>query len=312
MVLYVLTEGLEPYEALYLTISTLTTLGYGDITPVTTWGRAVTMVASVGGLLIVFGIGVEIVQESLQQTLEGRNRRMQSQIAAIRNHHIVCGYGTLGERVVEQFLRLGQKFVVVEREAAVANTAVSRGLLVVEGDAHVQETLSRAGIDRAKSVIATFPGDADNVYLVLECRELRRDIDVLCIASSRDAARRMYLAGATRVVSPAAVAAEMVAKSAVNPSVIQLMSEVTDATSLGENLTQIVVAPGSKLCGRALRDLSDLGVNVKVVAAKVGDSLSLPQSGEFRIEPGMLLVVAGTVDELDKLEDLSQPPPGSR
>lgn len=113
------------------------------------------------------------------------------------------------------------------------------------------------------------------------------------------------LAGATRVISPHLVAAEMVAKSAVNPAVIQLMSVVADASATSENLTQVVVAPTSGLVGRTLGELPGLGVKVKVIAAKHDDILTIPQAGDFAIRAGALLVVAGTVDQLQELERLS-------
>lgn len=306
--LFALFEDLAPFDALYLTITTLTTLGYGDLTPTTAAGKTTAMVVAVSGLLVVFGVGVEVVQDGLRRVLSGRDRRMERTLAAISDHHIVCGYGRLGERTAEQLLRLGQAVAVVEREPGVAATAAARGLPTVTGDALVQDTLVEAGILRAKSVIATFPSDADNVYLTLECRELRRDIEVIATASGRDAARRMYLAGATRVVSPHTVAAEMVAKSAINPAVIQLMSEVTDATTMNENLTQILVGPQSPLAGKRLSELPGLGVRVKIVATKLGGNLIVPQSGDHAIRPGALLVVAGTVDQLERLEQLAREP----
>jgi voltage-gated potassium channel len=208
--------------------------------------------------------------------------------------------------ISSQFLRLSQPVVVVEKDPSAASAAAARSLPVVQGDALISDTLRQAGIERARSVVSTFPSDADNVYLILECRELRRDIDIITVASDAEAARRMYMAGATRVISPHAVAAEMIAKSAVNPSVVQLMSEVTDASALGENLTQIVVAPESRLVGRRLRELPELGLDVKVIAVRQGEGITLPQGGAFAIEAGMILVVAGSVGQLQSMEQLSR------
>lgn len=305
-ILFAVFEDLGPFDALYLTITTLTTLGYGDLTPVSTAGKTVAMVVAVGGLLVVFGVGLEVLQDGLRQAISGRDRRMERELATISGHHIVCGYGRLGMRTVEELLRLGQTVVVVEIDPAVAAEAAALGLPTVIGDALLQESLLKAGIARARSVVATFASDADNVYLVLECRELRRDVEVICAAFGREAARRMYLAGATRVISPHAVAAEMAAKSAVNPAVIQWMSCASDATALSESLTQLVVHPRSPLVGRHISQLPALGINVKVVATKLGDNLSLPQSQDFEILPDLLLVVAGTVDQLERLEQLAR------
>jgi voltage-gated potassium channel len=306
VILFMAFEGMGFGDALYLTVTTVTTLGYGDVSPTTPGGRGTAMALATSGLLLVFGVGVEVVKESFAQTISGRDRRMERLLAEIRGHHIVCGFGRLGERIAEQFMRLGQQVVIVERDAAAAAHAAEHGHPVVHGDALEHDSLVRAGIARARTVVASFSNDADNVYLTLECRELRRDIEVICTASGREAARRMYLAGATRVVSPQTVAAEMVAKSAVNPAVIQLMSEVTDATAMSENLTQIVVAPSSELVGKTLAQLPRLGVNVKVVASKHGGSLTIPQAGDFSIRAGALLVVARPVDQLQKLERLSR------
>lgn len=289
-------------ESLYLAFITLTTVGYGDLAPKTLLGRATSVILAASGLLVVFGIGASLVEENLLRAIQDGTGRKRKLIDAMRDHHIVCGYGRLGKRVVDQFRRLGQPIVVIERDPELAKVLSRDGVLVVEGDALAEETLRQAGIDRAKSLIATFSTDALNVYLALECHDLNRDLEVICRASGREEARRMYLAGADRVISPDSLAAEMIAKSAINPAVIQLMSDVTDATQLGEGLNQVPVAAKSRLDGLCLKDLRTLGLQVKVVAVKHGGKLDLPQGGDYVINAGSLLVVAGAPDELHRME----------
>lgn len=295
-------EHLTVSEAAYLALTTLTTVGYGDLAPKSLPGRLVSVLLAASGLLLVFGIGVSIVEENLLRAIQDGTGRKRKVIETMRDHHIICGYGRLGRRVVDHFLRLGQPIVVIERDPDLARSLEARNVPVVAGDALVEEILRQAGVDRARSLIATFSQDALNVYLALECRDLNRRLEIICRASGREEARRMYLAGADRVISPDSLAAEMIAKSAVNPAVIQLMSDVTDATKIGETLNQIAVEPHSRLDGLCLRDLRTLGLKVKVVAVKQGGQLDLPQGGDYVIQAGSLLVVAGPADDLERME----------
>ncbi|MEW6243949.1 MAG: potassium channel protein [Bacillota bacterium] len=303
---YMLVEGLSLLDSLYFTVATMTTLGYGDIVPRSVAGRLLTIVLAPAGLVVVFGIGMSMVGDFFRLMYMGVFETPTRRLHRVQNHFVVCGYGKVGSPLAAHLKKMGQQVVVIEMNEERAKCVVEDGHMVVVGDALKDSTLKRAGIDKARALITTFSEDTDNVYLILEALDLRKDLEVISTATNRVAARRLYLAGAKRVVSPNLVGAEMLAKSAVNPSVMQLMSELTDASEVEEKINQVPVADGSALVGKTLRDLSSLGLSVKVVLIKKGGYMRVSPGGDHQIEAGSVLVVAGTGPEIEKIERLAQ------
>lgn len=302
-------EGMSFSEALYLTVMTVTTVGYGDVAPETPGGRALTVLLVPLGLVLVFGLGLSVFQEQLMDlVLRGGAGRLEKTISNLRGHYIVCGYGRLGRGCAAALRRLGGKVVVVEQDRQKVHGAADRGnkgIYFLVGNALEEDVLRRAGIERARAVISTFSDDTLNVYLTLEARDIRRDIEVISAATGREASRRLYLAGATRVISPLSLGAELLAKSAVNPSILQMMSDMISTTTPGERISQLPVAESSPLVGKELRELPDMGVRVRVVLVRQGGSTHLSPLGSFRIESGAVLAVVGESEELQRLEKLA-------
>ena len=300
-----ISEDLSLLDAAYFTMVTLTTIGYGDIIPTSPVSKALLLVLAPAGLVAVFGLGLSLVQEQVDNLLIGERRQMERRLSTIEDHYIVCGHGSLGRQVVVDLLKMNQPMVVVDNRPEALEKL--EGIPFVVGDALDVEVLRRAGLDRAKAVLATFGNDADNMYLVLEVREIAPHTQVLAVASNVDAARRLSIAGAKRVISPNVVGAELLAKSAVNPGVMQLVANFTDPTKLEEEIIQLPVLRGSPLCGKSLRDFPDLGLSVKVVLIKSGDKLELAPAGDSEIPCDSLLLVAGTTAELEKAEKIAAP-----
>jgi len=302
---YMVLEGLGLLEALYLLVITVTTVGYGDLHPVTTGGRILTMLVVPIGLLLVFGLGVVTMAGRLDDMLfRGGAGALRRRIAGLKDHFIVCGYGRLGQGTAAMLKKLGGTVVVVERDPDRLRD-IPPDMHPVAGDALEEEVLLQAGIQRARSVIATFSADTLNVYLVLEARGLRPDIEVIATASSREAGRRLYLAGASRVVSPQVLGADILAKSAYNPAVYQVMSDMIGAESLGGTITQVVIAPESSLAGRYLGDFKELGIGGRVLLVRTPTSTVLSPSGDLRLEAGWVLVVIGEAPDIEKLERMA-------
>lgn len=304
---YVVLEDLSVFEAFYLTILSITTVGYGDVHPATTAGRMVTLLLVPIGLLLVFGLGLSVVQNQLHDLIvRGGAGRLEKRIAALSGHYIVCGYGRLGRGCAQMLRRLGRTVVVVEKDREkVREAADTDDIHFVVGDALEEDILRRAGIERARAIVTTFFEDTLNVYLVLEAREIRKDIEIVSTASSREAGRRLYLAGAARVISPLSLGAELLAKSAVNPSILQMMSDLISTSTPGESLSQFPIGAGSPLVGRELRELRELDVNVRVMLVRQDGTMHLSPLGSFRIEDGAVLVVVGDSGELEKMERLA-------
>jgi len=304
---YMIFEGLQPLEALYLLIMTVTTVGYGDLHPVTTGGRILTMLVVPIGLLLVFGLGVATMANRLDDMLHrGGAGALRRKLAGLKDHFIVCGYGRLGQGTAAMLKRLGATVVVVDRDPERLRDLPS-DIFPVVGDALEEEVLLQAGIRRARSLIATFADDTLNVYLVLEARDIQPDVEVISAASSREAGRRLYLAGAARVVSPQVLGADILAKSAYNPAVYQLMSDMMGAEPLGGTISQVVIAPDSTLAGRSLGDFKKLGIGGggRVLLVRTPTSTILSPSGDLRLEAGWVLVVIGEHDAIERLERLA-------
>ncbi len=206
-------EGWSLLDAFYYTMVTMLTIGFGDLTPQTALGKVLTISLAPVGLFLVFVIGFRIMEQTFRELIEGRWRRMERLAEASEGHVIVCGYGRLGTVVVEHLLEWGERVVVVERDEAKARRLADAGVPVVNGDALEERALRRAGIARARALIATFSDDTDNVYLVLEALEIRKDLTVISAASTLEAQRRLRLAGARHVISPILVGGEMLARS---------------------------------------------------------------------------------------------------
>jgi voltage-gated potassium channel len=303
---YRYSEDLNWLDAAYFTMATLTTVGYGDIAPATTVRKLATLVLAPAGLIAVFGLGLSLVSEQVGNLLSGGRSRMERELATISGHYIVCGYGTLGSQVVAELLRLKQKVVVIDNDPD-RLVDMAPGVLYITANALDVAVLRRAGLERARAILATFRNDADNMYLVLEARGAAPGVEVLAVASSREAVRRMYLAGAKRVISPNLVGAELLAKSAVNPGVMQLVHDVTDRARVEDELIQVPIAPGSPLAGKRLRDLPSLGLRVKVVLIRDQDRLEVAPDGNSVMPPGAVVVLAGTGPELAEAERLATP-----
>ncbi len=306
MLTYKLSEGLDWLDAAYFTVVTLTTVGYGDIAPVTPAGKAATLVLAPAGLVAVFGLGLSLVSEQIENLIDKGRGRMKRLLAEMKDHLIVCGCGTLGSQVVRELCRLKQKVVVIDREPDRLE-ALDCDVLCVTGNALDTSVLRQAGIERARSVLTTFRNDADNMYLVLEALSVAPQVEVLSVASGREAARRLYMAGAKRVISPNMVGAELLAKSAINPAVMQLVHDFTDRARIEEELIQVPIAEGSLLAGKALRDLPSLGIQVKIALIRDDDRLYVAPSGDTVIRAGSVVVMAGTGEEVARAERLATP-----
>ncbi len=303
---YMISEGLSLFDAFYLLIITVTTVGYGDIYPTTAAGRMLTLLVVPVGLLIVFGLGITYIADRMDDlVLRGGVGRMEKKVRSLKNHVIVCGYDSLGQEVVRNLRRRGGPVVVVDQDLDRLRGLEDEGVYYIVGNALEEETLVRAGILQARCIIATFSDDTSNVYLVLEARGIHPDVEVISSASGREARRRLYLAGASRVVSPQLLGGDILAKSAHSPYIYQLMSDMMSDDATDETISQIVVDPGSPLEGRCLRDFRQMGINARVMLMRGEDATVLSPTGEVELKPNMVLVVVGTVEELDRLDEMS-------
>lgn len=298
--------GMDLMDALYMTVITLSTVGYFEVQPLDTAGRVFTIVFIITGFGIFFyGVGViarEIIEGEIRRTL-GR-RRVQRQIAHMKDHFVVCGFGRMGRIVCRELATKPVPFVVVERNPEMLRLIEQDQYPCVEGDATEESILTEAGIERARGLVAALSTDSDNVYVVLTARELNPKLLVVARAEDERSERKLLHAGATRVVSPYVIGGYRMAHALLRPAVLDVLDLATHYRSLELQIEEVTVfeggfAEGMTLEGSSIRDK----LGLIVIAIKKADGQMLFNPGpESRIEAGDRLVVMGETPSLRELE----------
>lgn len=300
-----LAEGWGVGTGLYYGMACLTTVGFGDVVPLTVIGRTLAVVLIPVGIVLGFGAGFLMIQDAVRVLINRRDLVMID--SNLDGHTIVCGYGKVGRVVARTLLNLKRQVCVVERDVGLLSRLEDDGIDHVIGDAMDTGVLRKAGIDRASCVVTTFENDADNVYVVLEVRDLRPELTIIASGSGRDALRRLKLAGAHRVIAPPAIAGEMLAKSSINPDAVDLMTEVTDASAGDATIGQVAVQEESWIAGRTLADIGKAAPGALVVMVKDGDRVTMAPGGTTSVNEGMVLVVVGKADAVKAMSAMEAP-----
>lgn len=310
---YVLIEGMSPLDALFMTVTTISTVGYREVTPLHTTGRIFTMV------LIVCGVGttlylLTIVAETL---LEGHlsdfwgKARMQRHIDQLSGHVVVCGYGRFGRAVCDELARQGVERVVVDSDPGLEAELRESGASYVIGSALSDDVLERAGIARARAVVIATPSDPDNVFIVLSVRERNPELRIHARGETEAGLRRLRLAGADQVISAYQMGGMRVAASILRPSVVDFLEISTPGRGETIDLEEVRLERGARLAGATIASLERDHARVRVVAVKhEGDAIQLiPEPGTALAE-GDLLVVIGDRESLESLaQQCTETPP---
>ena len=307
---YTLEKDYTLFDALYMTIITLTTVGYEELHyPLSTRGRAFTILLLLGGVFTFFYTATEllrvVVSGEVQQLL-GR-QRMERNLAALSNHLIVCGFGRMGRFVCREFSQRGLPFVVIDRKAeALDGFAVPNGIPVV-GDATNDEVLKRAGVERARALVTVAASDADNLYITMSARLLNEKLYIVARAEGDQAEQKLLRAGASRVVTPYAIGGTKVAHAVLRPNVVDFIELATATEHLDLQIEETTIQPLSVLTGKTLRASrlrDDLGLIVVAIKKPQGHMIYTPP-GEQVIEAGDTLIALGRRPQLDKLDELA-------
>ena len=302
---YVLIEGASPWEAFYMTAITLTTVGYGEVFPLSRAGEVFTVVVLFAGLgLLLFGLTelARWVVEGEMRDVFGRRRRTRM-LGKLHGHEIVCGWGRMGQAVVEELAREGRPFVVVERTPEKVARLNERRIPVVEGDAVSEEVLRLAGVDRARGLVACLNDDAHNVYTVLTARSLNPALFIVARSGEAGADARLRHAGANKVVNPYHLGGLRLAHMLTKPAVVDFLDVSFDAEGGELQLEQLQLETSTPIAGATLAG-ADLrrkwGVAV-VGVKRAGRVLPNPEA-EFLLQAGDVLIVAGARSALESFE----------
>lgn len=303
-----LIEHTSLLDSLYLTVQTVTTVGYGDVTPKTQAGRIfalVFMLVSVSTVAYILSTAVQSIIESELMATFGERRRSKK-MSKLQQHFIICGAGRVGSHLVRHLRRAGEQFVVIESDAATAQELVESGTMVLQRDATLEDTLREAGVEHARGLAACLPDDADNLYVVLTARGMNSSLHIVARAAEEQAVRKLKRAGADIVVAPTIIGGHRLAMGLRKPAVGEFIDSVT-ANELGLEFEQVMVAKTSPLAGQELRasiNRSDMDVVIVSIQRPTGESLFHPR-GETQIESGDVLIAIGSAESLGKLNALA-------
>ncbi|HEX8649298.1 MAG TPA: potassium channel protein [Pyrinomonadaceae bacterium] len=304
-----LIEGWSLIDSLYMTVETVTTVGYGDVPPKTVRGRIfaiVFMFVGVGTVAYVLSSTVQrIVQSELIATF-GERRRYR-EMSKLRNHYIICGAGRVGSHIIRDLERARAHYVVIEKDADRVAHLAERGTHVLVRDATLEETLREAGVEHARGLAACLPDDAENVYVVLTARGLNPNLHIVARAAEEQAESKLIRAGANRVVAPIIMGGRRMAMAMMKPAVDDFMDSIT-ADSLDLNFEQVEVEAPSSLVGHHLRETpirSELDVVIVSIRRRNGNRLFNPNA-ETVIEEGDMLIAIGRKESLVRLSELAR------
>jgi voltage-gated potassium channel len=298
----------EPwFQSFYRGVVTVTLTGL-DSVPSNDGSRAVSIALVLAGLTIIGYAGAIIVEAITGGVVTGvlAERRRERTIEQLRDHFIICGYGRVGRRVAEEFRATGVPFVVLDFHEDAVESAQDDAVLLIEGDATRDENLRRAGLDRARGLVAASDSDADNLYVVLSARSAQPDLTIVARASGGDAERKLMLAGADRVVLPYTTAGQVMANLVLKPQVTAFLDVVTTATGPDLQLAEIEVRDTCSAAGRTIRELRIRHETGAIVVAlrKPDGSFDTTPEPDTPIEVGDVLIGVGSPGEIRALEDL--------
>jgi voltage-gated potassium channel len=298
------------FQSFYRSVVTVTLTGL-DSVPASNGARVISIVLVMVGITILAYAGAVIVEAVAGGVVTGAlaERRRERAIQQLHDHFIICGYGRVGRRVAEEFRAAGVPYLVVDFHEDAVEAAGEDGALLLEGDATHDENLRRAGLDRARGLVAASDSDADNLYVVLSARSARPDLTIVARASRIDSERKLILAGADRVVLPYTTAGQVMANLVLKPQVTAFLDVVTTATGPDLQLAEIEVRETSTAAGRTIRDLRIRHRTGALVVSlrKADGSFDTTPEPDTPIEVGDVLIGVGSPDEIQRLDDLFAP-----
>jgi voltage-gated potassium channel len=303
MVGYRVIEGWSIMDGLYMTFITLSTIGFGEVRTLTTAGRLFTIFIGLSGIGIVAFVAARSAQ--LLLTSERlRQRQILRKIARMDNHFIICGYGRIGKRVVEDLQHAEKPFVIVDLNPDEVAAAQEAGLPALQGDAEDENVLREAGIERAQGLILLLPEDSDNVFATLVAHDLQPDLFILARTNDVKNRRKLMQAGATKVIAPLDVGADRISQVVLRPNVDQFMERVLRTTSLGLQMDEVEVEDDAPLAGKSLAESNFRqqfdAIVIAIIEGKT-EEMKFNPGPHDRVNAGDTLVVLGSEEMISRL-----------
>jgi len=308
---YVVIEDANPIAALYMTVITLSTVGFGEAFPLSRMGQLYTtalIAVGVGFALYLLSVIAETVLEGRLRDLYWRNAMLR-EIARLRGHVIVCGYGRFGQVVATDLIQAGRQVVVIDQDDDLEAELNRVGVTFVLGSATSDETLELAGIRKASAVVVAISSEAECVFVTLAARELNHDVQIHARSESEAAVRRLRRAGANHVTSPFQMGGARTAASILRPTVVDFLELSGGAEEI--DLEEIRIDAGAEIAGVEVKELEEGSPRLRIVALKhEGRPMELVPDRSAKVAAGDHLVVIGERAQLERLAERAQGAPG--
>jgi voltage-gated potassium channel len=303
---YILIEGWAPFDALYMTVITLATVGYGETNPLTHAGRVFTVFLILGGVSMVayaFSTLTSIIVEG-QLSMVLKRRRMENEIAKLSGHYILCGMSHSARVIIDELEKTGRAFVVVEQNRETVERLIADGLKVVEGDATEEETLKRAGVMNAAGVFAVLPSDQFNAFVALTAKGLNPKVRIVSTQKERTVRQQLLRSGADNVINPQYIGGLRMVSEMVRPATVGFLDSMMRERESIVRFDEVAVPEGSPLLGRPVGDLKGTEAHAPLLVAvreqETGRYDINPDSGR-PIKSGDRLVMIGEASKLSEL-----------
>ena len=304
---YIFIEGWPFLDALYMTVITLSTVGYEIPYSLSPAGKGFTVIlilVGVGTVLYLFGSIAQVMFEGRLKLLLGR-KAMEKKISALKNHYIICGYGRIGQYVCKQLREHKTPFVIIERDPQLSQEAQEHGFLFIQEDATKEEALIKAGVKNALGLITVVESDADNVYIILTARGLNPSLKIISRAAEEGAVKKMFMAGANTVISPYEIGARKIVQTITHPLVTDFI-ELTVHRGIELQMEEIPIGKEAKIKDVSLKE-SGLRQKFDVIVIairKASGEMIFNPSPQTLISCGDILIVLGKPEKLVELESV--------
>lgn len=305
---YRIIEGMDFFDAFYMTVITISTVGFQEVKPLSGPGKILTITIISGGITVAaytIGTLVRSLVEGEIKKMFGR-RKVEKKISEMSGHYIICGYGRIGRLVCGELREYGMEFVVIENGQQAIEMMETDRVPYLPQDATADETLMKAGIMKARGIVTAVGSDADNVFITLTARGLRSDIFILARASDEKNEMKLNRAGATRVVSPYLIGGKRMAQVLIRPTVVDFIDVAVSDGHLGLQMEECRVKQDSNLAGKNLVESGlrkDYGVIIVLIKKHNGEMIFNPLPGEV-IEGDDILVVLGKKEDMKRMGDM--------
>ncbi len=303
---YIVIEGWQPFDAFYMTVITLATVGYGETNPLTYAGRIFTVFLILGGVSIVaytFSTLISIIVEGhLSMVL--KRRRMEKEIAKLSGHYIVCGVSHSARVIMEELDKTMRTFVVVEQDRETVERLIADGFKVVEGDATEEETLKRAGVMKAAGVFAVLPSDQYNAFLALTAKGLNPKVRIISAQKELTVRQQLLRSGADTVVNPQYIGGLRMVSEMVRPATVGFLDSMMRERGSVVRFDEVAVPEGSPFVGRPIGDVKGTEGHAPLLVAVFEEETGrydINPDSERPIKSGDRLVMIGEASRLFEL-----------